>query len=201
MLSAHSQIKEFIKRKRRGNVFFPNDFRMFGNGDAIRKALSRLCRDAFIIRLSNGIYLYPKISKRIGTVYPSVEDIAKAIAEKEKARLIPTGVYALNKLGLSTQIPMKVVFLTDGSPRTIKIGKKATIHFKKTIAKYLSFKGNISILAIFALKEIGKGNVTESELIKIKEALTYETTENIVYDAALAPEWIADILLKLNKYE
>jgi hypothetical protein len=198
MQSAHIQIKELIKKKRRGNLFFANDFKTFGNGDAIRQSLSRLYRDEFIIRLSYGIYLYPKISKRIGIVYPSIEDIAKAIAKREKARLIPTGAYALNKLGLSTQVPMKVVFLTDGAPRIIKVGKKATIRLKKTIAKYLSFNGNITTLAIVALKEIGKGNVTESEIKKIKEALTHETGENIAHDATLAPEWIADILSKMK---
>ncbi|MDR1182917.1 MAG: DUF6088 family protein, partial [Bacteroidales bacterium] len=105
MQSTHIKIKEFIIKKRRGNLFFANDFKSFGSGDSIRQALSRLCKDEFIVRLSNGIYLYPKISKRIGIVYPSIEDIAKAIAKREKARLIPTGVYALNKLGLSTQVP------------------------------------------------------------------------------------------------
>ena len=198
MQSAHNQIKELIKKKRRGNLFFANDFKTFGNGDTIRQILSRLCRDEFIIRLSNGIYLYPKISKRIGIVYPSIENIAKAIAKKEKARLIPTGAYALNKLGLSTQVPMKVVFLTDGAPRIIKVGKKATIHFKKTIAKHLSFRGIITTLVIFALKEIGKGKTTDNELKKIKEALAHESNENIIYDATLAPEWIADILLKMK---
>ncbi|KAA6310119.1 hypothetical protein EZS27_038519, partial [termite gut metagenome] len=139
MQSTHNQIKEAIKKKRRGNLFFANDFQPFGSGDTIRQVLSRLCKEEFIIRLANGIYLYPKINKRFGIVYPSIEDIAKAIAKKEKSRLIPTGVYALNKLGLSTQVPMKVVFLTDGSPRIIKVGKKATIHFRKTIAKHLAF--------------------------------------------------------------
>jgi predicted transcriptional regulator of viral defense system len=131
MQSIHNQIKEAIRKKRRGNLFFANDFKTFGNGVVIRQVLSRLCRDNFIIRLSNGIYLYPKVNKQIGIIYPSVEDIAKAIAKKEKARLIPTGSYALNKLGLSTQVPMKIVFLTDGAPRIIKVGKKATVRFKK----------------------------------------------------------------------
>lgn len=201
MQSTHKQIEELIIRKRRGNVLFASDFKSLGSGDAVRQVLSRLCRENFIIRLSNGIYLYPKISKYVGIVYPSIEEIAKAIAKKEKARLIPTGVFALNKLGLSTQVPMKVVFLTDGAPRVIKVGKRATIRFKKIVAKYLSFKGSISTLVIFALKEIGKGNVTEPELKKIGEALAFETTENIVHDAVLAPEWIAEILLKLKKSE
>jgi len=201
MQSTHYQVKNTITKKRRGKIIFADDFRFLGTGVAVRHALSRLCKEEFIIRISNGIYLYPKISKRIGVVYPSIEDIAKAIAKKEKARLIPTGAYALNKLGLSTQVPMKVVFLTDGAPRIIKVGKKATIRFKKTIAKYLSFRGNITTLVIFALKEIGKGKVTESELKRIKEALTYETDENIAYDVTLAPEWIADTILKMMKDE
>ncbi|WP_321287716.1 DUF6088 family protein [uncultured Sunxiuqinia sp.] len=201
MQSIHKQIEDIIKRKRRGNVFFASDFKSLGSGDAIRQVLSRLCKEDFIVRLSNGIYLYPKISKHIGIIYPSIEEIAKAIARKEKARLIPTGVFALNKLGLSTQVPMKVVFLTDGAPRVVKVGKKATVHFKKTVAKYLAFKGSISTLVVFALKEIGKGNATETELQKIKEALINETPENITHDAVLAPEWIAEILLKLKKSE
>jgi len=199
MQSTHIQIKEFIKKKRRGNLFFANDFKPFGSGDSIRQVLSRLCKEEFIIRLSNGIYLYPKISKRIGVVYPSIEDIAKAIAKREKARLIPTGVYALNKLGLSTQVPMKVVFLTDGAPRIIKVGTKATIRFKKTVAKYLAFKGAITTLVVFALKQIGKGKATEFELQKIAEELSKETKETIIYDATIAPEWIADIMLKTIK--
>jgi hypothetical protein len=201
MQSIHNQIENKIKKKRKGNIFFANDFKESGSGDAIRQVLSRLCKEEFIIRLSTGIYLYPKISKQIGTVFPSIEDIAKAIAKREKARLIPTGIYALNRLGLSTQVPMKVVFLTDGAPRVIKIGKKATVRFKKTVAKHLSFRGEISTLVIFALKEIGKGNVTESELQRIKEILAYEKQENICHDATLAPEWIAEIMLKLSRNE
>jgi hypothetical protein len=194
MLSTHHQIKESIIKRRRGKIIFADDFRSLGSGAAIRHALSRLSKDEFIVRLSNGIYLYPKISKRIGIVYPSIEDIARSIAKREKARLIPTGVYAMNKLGLSTQVPMKVVFLTDGAPRVIKVGKNATVRFKKTVARHLSFKGGITTLIIFALKEIGKDKVTENQLIRIKEALALEKTENVVHDMTLAPEWIAKIM-------
>ena len=201
MQSTHYQIKESIIKKRRGKIIFADDFRSLGTGVAIRHALSRLSKDEFIIRLSNGIYLYPKFSKLIGIVYPSIEDIAKAIAKKEKARLIPTGLYALNRLGLSTQVPMRVVFLTDGAPRVIKVGKKATIRFKKTVAKHLAFKGKITTLVIFALKEIGKGKVTESQLERIKEALALEKEENIIHDIALSPEWISKIIQKIISNE
>ena len=196
MQSIHSQIESEIKRKRRGKIFFASDFKKIGSNEAVRLTLFRLCEQGLIIRLSTGIYLYPKISKQIGIVYPSIEEIAKSIAKREKARLIPTGLYALNKLGLSTQVPMRVVFLTDGAPRVVKVGKKATVKFKKTVAKHLSFKGKITTLIVFALKEIGKDKVTESQFERIKEALALEKKDNIIHDAALAPEWISKIIQK-----
>jgi hypothetical protein len=201
MQSIHSQIETEIKRKRRGKIIFASDFKRLGSNEAVRLTLFRLCKANLIIRLSAGIYLYPKISNRIGIVYPSIEDIAKSIAKRERARLIPTGLYALNRLGLSTQVPMRVIFLTDGAPRVIKVGKKATVRFKKTIAKHLSFKGKISTLVIFALKEIGKDKVTDGELKLIKEALTLEKEGNIVHDLMLAPEWISKIIKKLTDNE
>jgi len=201
MESTHKQIEKHIKSKRKGNLFFAVEFMSYGTRVAVRHALSRLCKEGLIIRLSAGIYLYPKVDKYMGVLYPSIEDIARAIARQEKIRLIPTGAYALNALGLSTQVPMKVVFLTDGTPRVINIEGKASIKFNKTIPKYLSFKGKIITLVVFALKEIGKGNVTDVQLQKIKGALTHESRENITHDTKLAPEWISDIILKLISNE
>ncbi|GHT23869.1 hypothetical protein AGMMS4957_16010 [Bacteroidia bacterium] len=201
MQSTHNQIVSAIKKKGRGKIFFAKDFMLFGTNIAVRHALSRLCQDEFIVRLSMGIYLYPKNDEQIGILYPSIEDIAEAIAKREKARLIPTGAYALNALGLSTQVPMRVVFLTDGTPRVIKIGGKASIRFKKVVPKYLSFKGKLTTLVIFALKEIGKGNATDSDFQKIKEALSHETYATILHDAKLAPDWISEIMLKLSQNE
>ncbi|MCD8500524.1 MAG: type IV toxin-antitoxin system AbiEi family antitoxin domain-containing protein, partial [Bacillaceae bacterium] len=104
----------------------------FGTSIAVRHALSRLCKSGLILRLAEGIYLYPKIDKELGlgVLYPSIDTIAKAIAKKDKARIVPTGVYALNRLGLSTQVPANAVYLTDGSPRRIKVGKGKGILFK-----------------------------------------------------------------------
>ena len=145
--------------------------------------------------------MYPEIDKEIGIIYPSIEKIAKAIAKQAKARIIPTGAYALNALGLSTQVPAKAVFLTDGTPRVVKVGKNATIKFKRTVAKNLSYKGKISLLAISALKEIGNGKATAEQLQIIKKALQQEKRENIIHDAAIAPVWISNTILKLIENE
>lgn len=189
-----AKITETLQDIPKGSVLFVDDFLDFGSPDSIKKALYRLTNEKEkLIRLAHGIYLYPKTDKELGILYPSTEEIAKAIARRDKARIIPTGVYALNRLGLSTQVPMKVVYLTDGATRNIKIGKR-TISFKRTSPRNLMTTGEISTLAIHALKEIGQNNVDEQILKQLKVVLKKETQENILHDAKLAPAWINKIL-------
>lgn len=195
MYSINNQIKESISKKRRGSIFFAEEFDGFGSSEAIRVSLFRLCKENFIVRLSAGVYLYPRTHKILGNLYPSVEEVAKQIAKREKSRIVPTGIYALNRLGLSTQVPMNVIFLTDGAPRVIKIGTKSTVKFQKTTAKNLSFKGAIVQLVVSALKEIGKDKVTDEQFQKIHTVLAFENKQVIEHDAKLAPAWIKKILL------
>jgi hypothetical protein len=189
-----AKVAEILQDTPKGSVLFVDDFLDLGSPDSIKKALYRLTNEkGLLIRLAHGIYLYPKTDKELGTLYPSTEEIAKGIARRDKARIIPTGIYALNRLGLSTQVPMKIVYLTDGATRSIKIGKR-TISFKKTSPKNLMTKGEISTLAIQALKEIGQEDVNGEILQQLKVVLKKETEENILHDAKLAPAWINKIL-------
>ena len=197
MQSAHNQIKSVILEGRKGKIVFSSNFSQYGTDVAIRHTFSRLCKEGILIRLSAGIYLYPEIDKEIGVIYPSIEKIAKEIAKQEKARIIPTGVYALNALGLSTQIPMRVVFLTDGTPRMINIEGEASIKFKKTAPKYLSFKSKLILLIVFALREIGENKATDEQLERIKNLLKNEQKEIIINDLALAPAWVKNTISKL----
>jgi hypothetical protein len=196
MQSVHQQIVNTIKDFEQGTIFFPEQFDSIGSSESIRQVLSRICREGTIIRLSKGIYLFPYIDKELGILYPSVERVAKAIAKRDKARIQPTGLYALNKLGLSTQVPMKVVFYTDGMPRKVTIGKQVIV-FMKTAPKKFSFKGEITPLIVAALKEIGKDNITNDVLQTIKKSLKLESKDVVLADAYIAPEWITDILIKL----
>ena len=203
METIHSQIRNSIIKKRKGAIIFAEDFKKIGDGGTVRVSLFRLCKEGLLIRLANGIFLFPKIDKKygLGVIYPSIFEIANEIAKREKARLVPTGVYAMNRLGLSTQVPAKVIFLTDGTPRTIKIGQKATIKFQKTTTKNLAFKGKITQLVCSALKEIGKNNVTDEHLQKIKQILSLENNKIIEHDAALTPEWISKTILRYRHDE
>lgn len=193
--SIQSQIEELITTKKSGKIFFPSDFNAISNVESVKKTLLRLEQKGILVRLAHGIYLYPKRDKILGMLYPSLDEIARVIARRDKARIIPTGVQALNKLGLSTQVPMKVVYMTDGSPRSIQVGKR-NIKFKKTTPKNLSVKGEISGLVIQALREIGKDNVSSEQIKKIDDLLKKEKKELVKHDALLAPVWVRIIMLK-----
>lgn len=191
--SVQTRIENKIKLMKRGSIIFPSSFDSVGNVEVVKKSLLRLENKKFLVRIAHGIYLYPKQDKLLGVLYPTIEEIANAIADRDKARIIPTGIKALNQLGLSNQIPMNIVFLTDGAARSIVVGKR-TIKFKRTTPKNLAVKGDITSLIIQALKEIGKDNVTAAQLEKIKIHLKKEKHEIIEHDAKLAPAWIAEIL-------
>lgn len=193
-VSIEKQMVNFISQRGRGTLFFPDDFVAFGSDGATRLALHRLENKDFLIRLAQGIYLYPKKDDLLGVIYPTIDEVAQAIARRDKARIIPTGVQALNRLGLSTQVPMKAVYLTDGAPREIKVGKNS-IKFKKTTPKNLAVKGEISGLVIQALRELGQNQVTETEKAKIQKLLNKENPDHVSHDARLAPAWIRKIML------
>lgn len=184
-----------MKRAKQGTLFFIEQFSELAEQAAIRKALQRLKENEKIVRVAQGIYVIPKESELVGKIIPGAEEVIAAIAKKDQFRIVPTGIQAQHLLGLSTQVPMKLVYLTDGAPRTIHIGKQ-TINLKKTIPKNLIAKGEISGLVIQALKTIGKDKLEEKIETIILEQLKNEKPENILHDSKLAPAWIATILKK-----
>lgn len=195
MQSVEYKIERSIKAKPKGSLLFPDDFADKGSADSIRKALQALKDKGLIKSVAHGIYVYPKVNSYIGEVLPTAEEVAQAIAKRDKIRLVPTGAYSLHALGLSTQIPLKLVFLTDGAARTIKVGKR-TIKLKKATPKNLMAKGKISSLAIQALREIGKDKASPTELKKIVKLLKEEDPQLLKHDIKLAPEWIKLIMKK-----
>jgi len=197
MISIDDQILTKIKKAKGGSLFFIDDFVAFGNAKAVGKAMERLVKSGELHRVAKGIYVRPVKDKVLGIVLPGIEDIAEAIRKRDKARIVPTGSYAMYKLGLTTQVPMNVVYYTDSTPRKIKVGKQ-TITFKRASARNLSPIGEISKLAVQALKTIGKDKVTEKELNKIMELLKQEKQFHLQHDLKIAPEWIRKLLRQQN---
>lgn len=197
-LNIENQILNKIKKAKRGTLFFAENFINISSPDAIRKALERLVKNQALERVSAGMYVRPEIDPYIGKVPPNIEAIAEAIAKRDGARIVPTGVYALNRLGLSTQVPMNIIYLTDGSARKVKIDNR-NIVFKRVSPKNVATVGEISGLAIQALRTIGKENVREDEIIKIQELLKKEKPTRLTHDIRLAPSWIRAIMQPILK--
>ncbi len=193
MKSIEIKILEKIKRNPRGTIFFVDSFIKTANAKAINKALERLVKSGEIERVAQGIYVRPVIDDYIGKVLPSIEEIAVAIAKRDRAKIVPTGSYAMYKLGLTTQVPLNIVFYSDTSARKIKIGKQ-TITFKKASSKNLAFIGKISTLAIQALRTIGKDQVTVEEIKQINKILKNENSKHLQHDLQLAPVWIRKLI-------
>lgn len=191
--SIEVQVLERIKRNLKGTIFFVDSFVKITNAKAINKALERLVKSGEIERVAQGIYVRPVIDNYIGKVFPSIEEIAVAIAKRDRATIVPTGSYAMYKLGLTTQVPLNIVFYSDTSARKIKIGKQ-TITFKKASSKNLAFIGETSTLAIQALRTIGKDQVTAEEIKQINKILKNENPKHLQHDLQLAPVWIRKII-------
>lgn len=196
MDSVTSKVEHQIIALEKGSIFFPDDFVDLGTSDAVRQALTRLCKEGLIIRVAQGIYCYPEVEEKLGLgiLLPSFEQIAEAMAKRDYARIVPTGTYALNVLGLSTQVPMNYVYLTDGSKRHVEISNGRGITFKNTAPKNLAFKSRLAMLITFALKSLKKENVEDWQIRRIGELLQNEPKESVMADFKLMPVWIRNII-------
>ena len=190
------QIETKISKSSLGELFFADDFVKYGSAANIRKVLSRLENDGLIVRLSHGIYLKPKQDPLLGVIYPSIEETAKEIAKRDKARIAPTGNLALYLLGLTTQVPLKAIYLTDGSQREIKIGNR-TIKFKRTAPKSFAIKDELLHLIVQAFKERGQKEVTESFLLNIQSSVLRVDKQIIKTQLKYAPVWIQKVIHQL----
>ena len=174
----------------------PTDFLDLGSRQAIDLALHRLVRKGTIRRLAWGIYDYPKMHPILGPLLPPPERIAKAIAGRQQARLQPAGAYAANLLGLSEQVPAKVVFLTDALSRTVQIGSM-TIQLRQTTPRNMATAGRLSGLIIQAMHHLGKSHVTPDRIAPLKRTLPADKRQALIKDIKFAPTWMHPILRTL----
>ena len=194
--SVNQIIEVKIRRAKPGSVFLPSDFKAMGASTAIRKSLSRLVVSGKLERMGQGIYVVPKVDKVFGKVLPSIEELAEVLSRKEHVKIKPSGQYALNKVGLSTQVPMKLVFLSSGHSKKIQIGKSAIV-FKSTTAKKLSMKGGITSLLFLALEEVDLPKLSATQLDRIIQLLKQESAEVLEYNLQLTPTKVSDFIVKI----
>ena len=196
MNSVQTIVNRSLSKASAGSILAPADFRGQGSQAAIKMALSRAVREGKVKRLAHGIYFVPMIDPLLGELIPSAEGVAAQLAEKEKVRIRPTGAFALHKLGLTTQVPTRLSYLTDGHPRKFTIGK-ATVEFKATTPKKMALQGEISGPLILALEEL-KGDKLDPETEKkVITLLHLEKPDLLLQDLRLATGKVYDYLTRL----
>lgn len=186
-----------IKKRGRGWVFSALDFVDLGTRSSVDTALSRMAAAKTIRRLARGLYDLPKQHPIVGLTAPDIQNVAKALAGKIGTRVQPTGAYAANLLGLSEQVPAKVIFLTDGISKHVRLGK-LEISLKKTSPRMMATAGTTSGLIIQALRHIGKTNVNDDTLKRLDSRLSPADRKRLLTDAAFAPAWINAIMRRLG---
>jgi predicted transcriptional regulator of viral defense system len=195
-VSLNQIIELKVRKAKPGSVFLTSDFKAMGASTAIRKSLSRLVVSGKLERMGQGIYVVPKVDKVFGKVLPSIEELAEVLSRKEHAKIKLSGQYALNKFGLSTQVPMKLVFLTSGHSKRIQVGKSAIV-FKSTTAKKLSMKGDITSLLFLALEELDLQKLSVGQRDRIIQLLKQESAEVLEYNLQLTPTKVSDFIVKI----
>ena len=194
--SIDSKILAAIHRRGLGSVFVPADFLDIGSREAVDVVLHRLTRKGTVRRLARGVYDFPEKHPVLGPLQPSADEVAQALAGRDRTRLQPAGAYAANALGLSDQVPAKVVFLTDGPTRTVKIGS-TTIQLRRTTARNMAAAGRLSGLLIQSLRELGKEHVTRERRQHLKRTLPAHQRRALLKDLRLAPAWMHPIFREL----
>ena len=191
--SIKSAILRRIEESPEHSIFFINDFVELGSMETVRKVLQQARLLGLVSHVAHGIYVKP-MQSRFGEVPPPLEKIAKEIAQRDRVEIMPTGSTAANILGLSTQIPMVVSYLTPGSSRTIKIGKRA-IKFRHAAPRNFAYEGTTIPLVVQALKDLETENIGERELSALYQYLSNaQDKDTFLKDILLVPQWIQNLV-------
>lgn len=190
------QIKRRVYSAGRGSVFTATDFLDFGRRAVVDVALSRLAAQGVIRRLARGLYDYPKQHEAMGALHPTPEAIARALAARDAVRLQPAGAYAANLIGLSEQVPAKIVFLTDGPSRMVRVGKME-IRLRRTTPRNMATAGRTSGLLIQALRFLGKEHVGPAQTALLARRVPPAERRRLPKDLRYAPAWMRPIFLEL----
>jgi len=193
----YNMIVSRIYGKQRGWVFTPIQFLDLGSRMAVDQTLGRLTKAGTIRRLTRGLYDYPAKHPDFGDLPPNYDRVAQALVGRDNLKIQPSGAYAANLLGLTEQVPAKIVFFTDGPNRRVQIGKQAIV-LKRTTPRNMATAGRISGLVIQALRYLKQGNIDSAVLTKLKRRLSDDNKNTLMNDIRYAPAWIGDIFRKIQ---
>jgi hypothetical protein len=193
MQTMRDQIVERIKRLGDGKAFSAKDFMNIASRGTIDMTLSGLTRDGTIRRIRRGLYDMPKINSSLGgKLTPDIDEAARAIARRQRWKIVPEGAWAANLLGLSTQVPAKIIYLTDGPNNEVPIGRRS-IHFKHARPKAMAGPEGKIALVVQALRHLGKDGVGPREIETLRARLSPVEMRKLVKDTRFGVDWIYQV--------
>jgi len=197
MTSVSDKILKRVRGKGRGWVFTPKDFIDFGTRASIDMAMSRLAQSGAIRRIGRGLYDYPKQHAKLGTLSPDADSVVQAVSAQTGDKVFWSAAVAINRLGLSTQVPAKTTYVTDGPTRTKKVAGR-TITLKHTRTPLLDNASSQVDSVLQALSLIGKGNVDSNLINTLAKRLDDRDIKALLKARAKMPGWMGDIVLKMG---
>ncbi len=198
MYSIPNKVLSRIRRNGRGWVFSAKDFLDLGSRAAVDQALSRLSRVGSVRRLRRGLYDFPRQSRRLGVLLPASDAVARAIAVKTNSKIQPSGALAANLLGVSTQVPARPVFLTDGPSKKVKIGSR-TFVLRHRDPRYLKVDGAAG-LALRTIKYLGKNGVDDGVIQKLRSTLSRQDRAKLQQSVIHFPSWMAPVVGRITQH-
>lgn len=199
MLSAAQKISKRIKGKGQGWVFTPQDFMDMATRGNIDMILHRMVQDGDIRRISRGLYDFPRADDELGTLAPDVKGIAQAVARQTGDRISLSGATAANMLGLTTQVPGKIIYTTTGRPKTIPIRNRSIkLVSSRVPSSLLDFDSPVS-MTLQALDNLGKKHVTQTTIKKCSQFLSDTDKDRIRKNLRyIKNAWLADVARQLT---
>ncbi|MBV8193217.1 MAG: type IV toxin-antitoxin system AbiEi family antitoxin domain-containing protein, partial [Alphaproteobacteria bacterium] len=182
-VAIQDEILERIRAQGRGKVFIPKDFLDLGSRAAADQSLSRLVKSGALERLGRGLYHYPRVNARLGIpIGPDADEIAEALGRQTGSRVVPSGAVAANRLGLSTQVPARPVYLTDGRTRQARVGD-TVIQIRHAAPKELPAGSRTSAMVLQALRHLGQAAVDDRVIAQVRRALSARQRRELLRDA------------------
>lgn len=197
MPSIHKAIETRINAMTPGSIFSFEEFSSMAKYGTIKKTILRIVQEGKISRIHDGIFMIPKISKLTGeTMPPSIPAFANCLANKFKWNIVPCGDSCLNMLGLSTQMPAKYEYISDGPYRKYKLNGM-DIHFKHTSESEIKNLSYNTATLIQAIKAFGKDNLDAETKSRLKNLIPDSERILLLTEAKGITTWVYDIILDI----
>jgi hypothetical protein len=197
MQTMQDQILKRIDRLGPGKAFSAKDFLDIATRGSIDMALGKLVRKGTIRRIRRGLYDRPRVNPALGgKLSPDIDEAAQAIARRQRWKIVPEGAWAANLLGLSTQVPSKIIYLTDGPNHQVQIGRRS-IHFKHARPKAMAGLEGKFALVVQALRHLGKESVGTREIETLRAKLSAQEKRRLLKDTRFGVDWIYDMAKRI----